>query len=127
MFVSVHVLFENGKRRSAYWIKAQQPVVGWLVISRNARETRSIARLVDDAGRELLAELQYAHVLECRGKVGMLVVGREYRRKGRKDAHADEQHWWCQAPPVATPMIDHEARVRDATERFLAQARDDYK
>jgi hypothetical protein len=120
VFVSVRTLYENGKRRSAYWIKAQVPVVGWLVITTNARENCTVARLVDDGGRELLAELRYARVVECRGSAGMLIEGREYRRKGRKDAHVDVQQWWCQAPPVETPMIDHEVRVREATKRYMA-------
>jgi hypothetical protein len=121
VFVSVRTLYENGRRRSAYWIKAQLPVLGWLVISPNARETQSTARLVDDAGRELLDELRYARVIECKGQAGMLIEGRQYRRKGRKDAYVDVQQWWCQAPPVAQPLIDHEARVRAANARYVAQ------
>jgi hypothetical protein len=50
-------------------------------------------------------------LVACRGPSGALIEGTEYRKKGRKDAHVDEQAWWCEAPPRTQPLLDHHARI----------------
>lgn len=119
VFVSVRALYDRyGVHLSAYQVKIQRGVAGWLVLgeSREFPETPS-ARLVDDNGRDIVEPLQRAVVRQqIKGKGGMCIEGVHYVAKGRKHSRAMKQAWWCQAPPVIEPYIDHAARVAAATE-----------
>jgi hypothetical protein len=127
VYVSVRLLYERGKRLSTYAIKAQRPAVGCLLIETSpdgydAADRR--ARLVDDAGADLVDPMHYARVTAS-GRHGMKIEGTLYRKKGRKDAYRDAQAWWVQAPPVLEPLIDHADRVRAAEEAFIARVEGD--
>ena len=120
MRVSVTYLFESDKRLSGYAVRTQVPAVGWLLIAPAERALRQskVARLVDDAGADLLPWLEHAEVAEVKGQAGMLVTGVQYRKKGRKHSIGDRQAWWCEAPPRIEPIIDHAARIRAAEAEF---------
>lgn len=120
VFVSVHLLYRNGLRLSDFKIKAQTPVIGYLLLARRPSSGRMTARLVDAEGKDQLEELDGAEVVECKGRAGMLLRGRQYRAKGRKDAYVDQQQWWCQAPPARGPMIDADAMRREQNARYVA-------
>jgi hypothetical protein len=97
------------------------PAIGWLVLECRQDTTGMVARLVDQQDADLLPWLEAARVTAS-GRRGMLVRGVEYRKKGRKHAHVDQQSWWCQAPPLADPIIDLAARLRVAEEVRRKQA-----
>ncbi len=107
---------ESGKRLSAYAVRTQIPVVGWLhyeVLRDHAprRGTKVTARLVGESGVDVIEPLHAAELIACRGQRGALIRGTVYRAKGRKDAHVYQQAWWCEAPPRTEPLLDHQARI----------------
>jgi hypothetical protein len=121
--VSVLQLYRDGKRLSDYEIKIQQPAVGWLIIEPVPESYRSgalQAKLLGADGKNLLPLLDSARVTAS-GLRGMLIQGVGYRRKGTKHAIHDRQAWWCQAPPVEHPMIDHAEEIRRAVALIDAQ------
>jgi hypothetical protein len=108
-------LMDRDKRLSAYAIRTQVPVVGWLHYE--VREhgpynyKRVTARLVGENGSDLIQPRHSAQLMACRGQQGALIQGTVYRARGRKDANAYEQVWWCEAPPRVKPLLDHQARI----------------
>jgi hypothetical protein len=129
MFISVTLLCEGGKRLTAFAIKAQTPMTGWLHYEIKTfgpyRREKVAARLVNEAGDDLLAPLDFARLIACRGRTGALIEGVEYRRKGTKHEIRDRQGWWCEAPPRTGPLIDNHARVLAAERRYVARWGDD--
>jgi hypothetical protein len=121
--ISVTLLLGDGKRLSAYAIKIQRPMVGWLhyELGDNGRclNSKVTAKLLNENGEELLA-LDHARLVACRGQQGALIEGVEYRKNGRKHSISDRQAWWCEAPPRTTPLLDHQARVL-AVEKHYAK------
>jgi hypothetical protein len=113
--ISVTRLMESGKRLSAYAIRTQLPVIGWLhyEVSEHGpnNHKRVTARLLSDGGDDLIQPLQFAELVACRGRQGALIQGVIYRAKGRKDAQVFKQAWWCEAPPRSGPLLDHQARI----------------
>ena len=127
MFISVTLLYGDGKRLSAYAIRSQVPVAGWLhySVTRFGMDQRQKveAKLLCDAGQELLV-LDHARLVASRGQQGALIEGVQYRKKGRKHSIADRQAWWCEAPPRTAPLLDKHARIlaaqRDLERRIAA-------
>lgn len=102
---------QHGKRLSQYAVKTQVPRVGWLHYS--VVDGIVTATLKRESGF-VLAVLERARLVACRGTKGALIEGVEYRKKGRKHSIRDVQAWWCEAPPRTKPLLDHAARVREA-------------
>ena len=121
VFVSVRLLYHENHRLSTFAIKIQVPAVGWLVLDCRESSSQLVARLVDHENADLLPWLETARVTAS-GRRGMLVRGVQYRKKGRKHSHVDQQAWWCQAPPRAEPIIDRAERLRAAEEICRKQA-----
>jgi hypothetical protein len=123
VFISVTLLFGEGKRLSAYVIKKQRPKIGWLHYELGDKghylNCSVMAKLLNENGQELLV-LDHARLVACRGQQGALIEGVEYRKKGRKHSISDRQAWWCEAPPRATPLLVHHARIA-AVEKHCAK------
>ena len=113
VFISVRLLYEiipraGSRRLAGPDVKSQRAQVGWLVTceSPDFPGTRS-ARLLDDAGRDVLPPLQRAFVDgDIKGRAGMCVRGMVYVAKGRKQSIPAKQAWWCQAPPRVEPLAE---------------------
>jgi hypothetical protein len=121
VFVSVRTLFHQGKRLSGYAVKIQRPLAGVLVLE-PGQPGELRARLVDAGGRDRLEWLDAAAVAAS-GARGMLIQGVQYRKKGRKHSIADPQAWWCEAPPVTSPLVDHGRRIAEVQASLERQAR----
>ncbi|MCA0214728.1 MAG: hypothetical protein LCH79_16315 [Proteobacteria bacterium] len=120
MQVSIVRLYEDGKRLSDYQIRIAKPVCGWLVLKRvdvTYREGFDV-RLLSDAGVDVLPAMERAQVVEAKFKRGMLIVGIQYRSKGKKHSISDRQAWWCEAPPRALPLLDNDERIRAAVKAY---------
>jgi hypothetical protein len=121
---------DSGKRQSAYAMKTQPPVIGWLhydVQEHGPYNRRRVtARLVGEQGEDLIQPVQFAELVACRGRQGALIQGMVYRAKGRKDAHAYAQAWWCEAPPRMNPLLDHQARIL-AMEKAWSRVNDEWE
>lgn len=116
--VSIVRLYADGKRLSDYQIRIARPVRGWLVLKPvdvAYREGFDV-RLVSDAGSDVLPAMERARVVEAKFKRGMLIVGIQYRSKGKKHSISDRQAWWCEAPPREQPLLDNDERIRAAIE-----------
>jgi hypothetical protein len=121
VYLSVTVLYENGKRLSAYAIKTQRPAVGWLhyeVTKYGVYQYEKVeAKLLSDKGTVLYV-LDHAKLVASRGAQGALIEGVEYRKKGSKHSIKDAQAWWCEAPPRKQPLLDHQARILAAEKQY---------
>jgi hypothetical protein len=121
VFISVTVLYEDGKRLSAHAIKTQRPAVGWLhyeVTKYGVYQYEKVeAQLRTEAGHVLLT-LDHAKLVASRGQQGALIEGVEYRKKGRKHSIKDKQAWWCEAPPRMKPLFDHQGRILAAEKEY---------
>jgi hypothetical protein len=121
MLISVTVLYENGKRLSAYAVKTQRPTVGWLhyeVTTYGVYQYEKVeAKLLSEKGAVLLT-LDRAKLVASRGVRGALIEGVEYRKKGSKHSIKDAQAWWCEAPPRTAPLLDHQARILAAEKEW---------
>jgi hypothetical protein len=113
-----------GKRRSAYAIKAQRPLVGWLHYevedAPGVPKKLVEAKLLSETGSEL-AILDHARLVACRGQKGALLEGVEWQRRGTKHSTALKQAWWCEAPPRTKPLLDHQVRILAAESRYLRE------
>jgi hypothetical protein len=87
VYISVTVLYEDGKRLSPYAIRTQRPAVGWLhyeVTKYGVYQYEKVeAKLLSESGAVLLT-LDRARLVTCRGARGALIEGVEYRKKGTK-------------------------------------------
>jgi hypothetical protein len=125
VYISVTRLCDMGKRLSHYGIKAQTPMIGWLHYDLQTygpySHEKVTARLLSDAGVDLLPPLDFARLIACRGRTGALIEGTEYRRRGTKHSISDEGAWWCEAPPRMRPLIDRVARILAAEREDAAR------
>ena len=48
----------------------------------------------------------------------MLIEGMTFRQRSAKHSYHEAQAWWCHAPPIDRPMIDHAARVKAGEKAF---------
>jgi hypothetical protein len=121
VFVSVLTLFRCNQRLSDYQVKIQPPIAGWLILEPVPQQYRGgelQARLVNEKGEDLLPLLDEARVTAS-GRRGMLIEGVTYRRRSAKHSYREQQAWWCQAPPLERPLVDHQARVRAGEKALL--------